>query len=196
MLSDSSFGYLASTSVLRDFVELPSQLMEHWLSEPEVLKQHAKHYQTGEVVPDELLERLKAASLFNEGFATVEYTICAMLDMAIHSLEEYPDDFSIAEFEKKYLEEQDMPQGVVMRHRPAHFVFLHHRAMLRGIMFISGRKCLITMYMQHSRKQGTYSTRKLQRNVESTFMQLVILRRLRICLNLSVEERSQISHSS
>ena len=124
MLSDSSFGYLASTSVLRDFVELPCQLMEHWLSEPEVLKQHAKHYQTGEVVPDELLERLKAASLFNEGFATVEYTICAMLDMAIHSLEEYPDDFSVAEFEKKYLEEQGMPQGVVMRHRPAHFAHL------------------------------------------------------------------------
>lgn len=63
MLSDATFGTLASTSVLRDFVELPSQLMEHWLSEPAVLKEHAKHYQTGEPVPDELLQRLKAAQV-------------------------------------------------------------------------------------------------------------------------------------
>ena len=124
MLSDAKYGYLASTSVLKDFVELPSQLMEHWLSEPAVLKEHAKHYETGEVVPDELLKRLKAASLFNEGFATVEYTACAMLDMAIHSLTEYGDDFDVAQFEKDYLKEIGMPQGIVMRHRPAHFAHL------------------------------------------------------------------------
>ena len=161
MLSDSTFGYLASTSVLRDFVELPSQLMEHWLSEPEVLKQHARHYETGEVVPDELLERLKAASLFNEGFATVEYTICAMLDMAIHSLEEYPDDFSIAEFEKKYLEEVGMPQGVVMRHRPAHFAHLFASSGYAAGYYVYqwAQKCLIMMCMQHSRKLEIYLIR-------------------------------------
>lgn len=124
MLSDATYRSLASTSVLRDFVELPSQLMEHWLSEPAVLKEHARHHETGEPVPDELLERLKAASLFNEGFATVEYTACALLDMAVHSLSEYDDDFDLAKFEKEYLEEQGMPQGIVMRHRPAHFAHL------------------------------------------------------------------------
>ncbi|KAL7543784.1 hypothetical protein ACHAXR_013091 [Thalassiosira sp. AJA248-18] len=124
MLSDATFRTLASTSVLRDFVELPSQLMEHWLSEPVVLKEHAKHYQTGEPVPDDLLQRLKAAQLFNEGFATVEYTACALFDMAVHSLSEYDDDFDISKFEKEYLEEQGMPQGIVMRHRPAHFAHL------------------------------------------------------------------------
>lgn len=93
-------------------------------SEPVVLKEHAKHFETGEPVPDELLERLKAAQLFNEGFATVEYTACALLDMAVHSLSEYDDDFDLAKFEKEYLEEQGMPQGIVMRHRPAHFAHL------------------------------------------------------------------------
>mmetsp|Transcript_7875 Transcript_7875/g.16105 ORF Transcript_7875/g.16105 Transcript_7875/m.16105 type:complete len:705 (+) Transcript_7875:141-2255(+) len=124
MLSDCTYEYLASTSVLKDFVELPSQLMEHWLEEPVVLKEHAKHYKTGETVPDDLLARLKAASLFNEGFATVEYTACALLDMAVHSLSEYDDDFDLSEFEKKYLAEIGMPQGIVMRHRPAHFAHL------------------------------------------------------------------------
>ena len=124
MLSDATYEYLASTSVLKDFVELPSQLMEHWLAEPVVLKEHAKHYKTGETVPDDLLARLKAASLFNEGFATVEYTACALLDMAVHSLSEYDDDFDLSEFEKKYLAEIGMPQGILMRHRPAHFAHL------------------------------------------------------------------------
>lgn len=124
MLSDATYSTLASTNVLRDFVELPSQLMEHWLSEPVVLKEHAKHYETGEPVPDALLERLKAAQLFNEGFATVEYTSCALFDMAVHSLSQYDDDFDLAEFEKTFLEEQGMPQGIVLRHRPAHFAHL------------------------------------------------------------------------
>ncbi|KAL7554272.1 hypothetical protein ACHAWF_017713 [Thalassiosira exigua] len=124
MLSDATYRTLASTSVLRDFVELPSQLMEHWLSEPVVLKEHAKHYETGESVPDDLLQRRKAAELFNEGFAVVEYTACALFDMAVHSLSDYGDDFDLAKFEKEYLEEQGMPQGIVMRHRPAHFAHL------------------------------------------------------------------------
>ena len=111
MLSDATYRTLASTSVLRDFVELPSQLMEHWLSEPAVLKEHARHHQSGEPVPDDLLQRLKAAKLFNEGFNTVEYTACALLDMAVHSLEDYGDDFDLAQFEKEYLEKQGMPQG-------------------------------------------------------------------------------------
>ena len=104
-------------------MELPSQLMEHWLEEPQVLKEHAKHHETGQPVPDDLIQRLKAASVFNEGFATVEYTACALYDMAVHSLSNY-DDFDLAEFEKKYLAEIGMVQGIVMRHRPAHFAHL------------------------------------------------------------------------
>ena len=87
------------------------------------MKEHAKHHETGQPVPDDLIQRLKAASVFNEGFATVEYTACALYDMAVHSLSNY-DDFDLAEFEKKYLAEIGMVQGIVMRHRPAHFAHL------------------------------------------------------------------------
>ncbi|KAL7508667.1 hypothetical protein ACHAXN_005743 [Cyclotella atomus] len=124
MLSDCTYEYLASTSVLKDFVELPSQLMEHWLSEPEVLKKHAKHHKTGEILPDELIKKFKAAELFNEGFATIEYTSCALFDIAIHSITEYSDDFDMAKFEEDYLKEMGMPQGIIMRHRPSHFLHL------------------------------------------------------------------------
>jgi len=124
MLSDCTYEYLASTNVLKDFVELPSQLMEHWLGEPQVLKKHARHYKSGDVIPDEMVSRFKAAELFNEGFATIEYTCCAMLDIALHSLTEYGDDFDLADFEQKYLQEIGMPKGIIMRHRPPHFLHL------------------------------------------------------------------------
>jgi peptidyl-dipeptidase Dcp len=123
MLSDATYGRLASTNVLTDFVELPSQLMEHWFSERQVLQEFARHYETGEPVPEELLEKLKSAESFNQGFETIEYTICALLDMAMHQVENY-DDFDILEFEKKELERLGMPQGIAMRHRPAHFLHL------------------------------------------------------------------------
>ncbi len=93
-------------------------------SEPTVLKEHAKHFESGESVPDDLLQRLKAAQLFNEGFGTVEYTACALFDMAIHSLSDYDDDFDLSQFEKEFLEKHGMPHGIVMRHRPAHFAHL------------------------------------------------------------------------
>ena len=123
MLSDATYGRLASTNVLTDFVELPYQLMEHWFSERQVLKKFARHYETGEPVPDELLDKLKAAESFNQGFGTIEYTICALMDMALHQVENY-DDFDMLEFEKKELERLGMPQGITMRHRPAHFQHL------------------------------------------------------------------------
>lgn len=129
MLSDATYSRLASTNVMTDFVELPSQLMEHWFEQPEVLKEYARHYETGEPVPDELLEKLKAAKSFNQGFETIEYTACALLDMALHQLEEYSDDFDIAEFEKQELERLGMPQGIIMRHRPAHFSHLFASSM-------------------------------------------------------------------
>lgn len=123
MLSQATYSRLASTNVLRDFVELPSQLMEHWLKQPQVLKQYAKHYKTGEPVPDELLEKLKRAQSFNQGFATIEFTICALLDMAMHQIDDY-SDFDMIEFEKQELDRLGMPQGIVMRHRPPHFQHL------------------------------------------------------------------------
>lgn len=123
MLSDCTYGRLSSTSVLRDFVELPSQLMEHWFEEPEVLKEYARHFETGEPVPDELIEKMNKARSFNQGFATIEYTACALLDMLIHQVDDY-ENFDMSRFEREELEKVGMPQGVVMRHRPAHFSHL------------------------------------------------------------------------
>ena len=88
MLSDCTYEMLSGTSVARDFVELPSQIMENWAGEPEVLKMYAKHYETGEVIPDELIEKMEASSKFNQGFITVEFTAAAYLDMSWHTLTE------------------------------------------------------------------------------------------------------------
>ncbi len=103
-----------------DFVELPSQIMEHWATEPEVLKHYAKHYQTGEVIPNELVQKLDAASKFNQGFATVEYLAAALLDLAYHSLEA-PAEISVEKFEKEYLDKIGLIPEIVSRYRTTYF---------------------------------------------------------------------------
>lgn len=94
------------------------------MEQPEVLKEYARHYETNEPVPQVLLDKLKAANSFNQGFGTIEYTACALLDMLLHQVEDYDNDFDISKFEKEQLERVGMPQGIVMRHRPAHFSHL------------------------------------------------------------------------
>eukprot|EP00605_Chrysophyceae_sp_TOSAG23-4_P002162 GSChrysophyteH1.ASY1.ANO1.2390.1 assembled CDS len=123
MLSNCTYNRLASTNVLTDFLELPSQLMEHFLRSNQVLKQYAIHHETGDVVSDDLLSRRKAAAAFNQGFDTIEYTACALLDMAMHSKEDY-SNFDLKEFEESELTRLGMPAGIVMRHRPTHFQHL------------------------------------------------------------------------
>ena len=111
---------------MRDFVELPSQLLEHWLASTDVvLRAHAKHYQTGEAVPAEMLQRRRVASKFNQGFETIEYTSCALVDQALHALPKADvDSLDLASFEQAQLEKLGMPPGIVMRHRPPHFLHL------------------------------------------------------------------------
>jgi len=124
MLSDVTYQRLAGTSVLRDFVELPSQLYEHWLSEPTVLKKHARHYLTNEPIPDELMIKLKNAKTFGEGFGTIEYNACVLVDIALHKLTTEVAELDITKFEHEELGRLGMPSGIVMRHRPAHFAHL------------------------------------------------------------------------
>jgi len=123
MLSDVTYERLSGTKVLRDFVELPSQLFEHWILEPAVLKKHARHVGTGEPIPDDLIERIKQARRFNQGFETVGYTACALLDMALHARTD-ADGVDIAEFERAELERIGMPPGTYVYHRLAHFQHL------------------------------------------------------------------------
>ncbi|WP_293867811.1 M3 family metallopeptidase [uncultured Alsobacter sp.] len=120
MLSDVVYPSVAGTSVARDFVEFPSQVYEHWLMRPEVLKRFALHAETGEPLPDALLAKIQRARNFNQGFATVEYTSSAIVDMEFHALEDAEGIDPIA-FEKNVLQRLGMPQGMVMRHRTPHF---------------------------------------------------------------------------
>jgi len=123
LLSSVTYERLSGTNVLRDFVELPSQLFEHWLSEREVLKRHARHHVTGEPIPDELIERLEAANKFNQGYETVRYVASARVDMAAHALTaaEGPD---ITAFEQAETARMGLPAAVGMNHRLAHFQHL------------------------------------------------------------------------
>jgi len=123
LLSDVSFERLSGTQVLRDFVELPSQLMEHWMAEPAVLKQHARHYKTGEPLPDALLDRLKAAATFNQGYETVRYCASALVDLALHA-QEHADVADPVAFERETLERLGLPPAVGLNHRLTHFQHL------------------------------------------------------------------------
>jgi peptidyl-dipeptidase Dcp len=118
MLSQATYPSLAGTYVYRDFVELPSQLYEHWLTEPKVMKQHLKHVETGEPIPDALIEKIRKAAQFNEGFNTVRFLSSALMDLELHQLPQAPTDISVAE--KDILARYGMPKLAQMMHRPVH----------------------------------------------------------------------------
>ncbi|MCL4134176.1 UNVERIFIED_CONTAM: hypothetical protein GTU68_033999 [Idotea baltica] len=118
MLSDVTYGFISGTSVARDFVELPSQLYEHWLSVPEVLEKFARHKDTGEPMPRALLDRLLAAENFGQGFATVEYTASALVDLAFHTQPAPTDPMAK---QGAVLAALDMPAAINMRHATPHF---------------------------------------------------------------------------
>jgi peptidyl-dipeptidase Dcp len=121
LLSDVTYPKISGTNVATDFVELPSQLYEHWLEQPDVLRRFAVHYQTGAPMPPELLERLVAARNFNQGFATVEYVASAVVDQDFHALAAGADEIDVPDFETAALARIGMPDEIVMRHRPPHF---------------------------------------------------------------------------
>jgi peptidyl-dipeptidase Dcp len=120
MLSNVNYPSLSGTSVFTDFVELPSQLYEHWQEQPQVLRQFARHYQTGEPLPDDLLKRFLAARKFNQGFATVEFVSSALIDLEFHT-QPAAASRDVGAFEKAELEKIGMPAEIALRHRPTQF---------------------------------------------------------------------------
>jgi peptidyl-dipeptidase Dcp len=122
LCSNVNYKSMSGTSVVRDYVEFPSQLLEHWLATPEVLKSFAIHYVTQEPMPNELFEKIKKAGTFNEGYATTEYLASALLDMQLHLLG--TRDINPDEFERVYLSKQSMPSQIVMRHRTPAFAHI------------------------------------------------------------------------
>jgi peptidyl-dipeptidase Dcp len=123
LLSNVTYPEIAGTNVATDFVELPSQLYEHWLEQPELLRRFALHYRTAEPMPEALLQRLIAARNFNRGFATVEYVACALVDLDFHSLSE-PREIDPKAFETDALGRIGMPNEIAMRHRSPHFAHI------------------------------------------------------------------------
>lgn len=105
----------------RDFVELPSQINEHWAFEPEVLKVYAKHYKTGEVIPQELVDKIVASNKYGQGFATVEYLAASYVDMDLHVLTEVPANLDVMAFQTKKLEERGIPKQILPRYSVTNF---------------------------------------------------------------------------
>jgi peptidyl-dipeptidase Dcp len=120
LLSDVTYESLSGTSVPRDFVEFPSQMMEHWLGEPEVLRSFAKHHETGEVIPDELIQKINDAAQFNQGFATIEYLAASYLDMAWHTLTD-PVEHNAREFENGEMRNRGLIDEIIPRYRSTYF---------------------------------------------------------------------------
>jgi peptidyl-dipeptidase Dcp len=124
LLSSVTYERLSGTQVLRDFVELPSQIFEHWITEPEVLERHARHYKTGMPIPRELITRMQRARRFNQGYETVRYTASAMVDMAAHALTDAEAPADLCAFEREVLARIGLPDGVGLNHRLVHFQHL------------------------------------------------------------------------
>ena len=123
LLSRVRYPSQSGTAVRRDFVEFPSQVFEHWMSVPENLRKYARHYETGEPIPEALMGRLLAARTFNEGFATVEYTASALIDLELHR-DPHPENLDPNRFEREFLATYGVPREIGLRHRPAHFQHL------------------------------------------------------------------------
>ncbi|HNX20815.1 MAG TPA: M3 family metallopeptidase [Bacteroidales bacterium] len=120
MLTNCKYRSLSGTSVSRDFVELPSQIFEHWASHPEVLKMYAKHYKTGAVIPDELIKKIDAASDYGQGFMNTELIASSLLDMKYHSITE-PTQIKLPDYEKNYLAGIGLIPEIIARHSSAYF---------------------------------------------------------------------------
>lgn len=123
LLSDVTYPSLSGTSVERDFVELPSQLYEHWLEQPGLLKRFARHHETGAAMSDDLFAKIEAAANFNQGFATVEYLASALVDMAYHG-PDYTSGTDPIAFEAETLAKLGLPAEITMRHRSPHFLHI------------------------------------------------------------------------
>ena len=120
LLSKCTYLTVSGTNVSRDFVELPSQIMEHWAAEPEVMKVYARHYQTGEVIPQTLIDKISSAGTFNQGFATTEFIAAAILDMDYHTLQK-TGDLDVNAFEKQSMDKIGLISAIIPRYRSTYF---------------------------------------------------------------------------
>jgi peptidyl-dipeptidase Dcp len=120
LLSKCTYLTISGTNVARDFVELPSQIMEHWAAEPEVMKVYAKHFQTGEIIPQELIDKIQKGGTFNQGFVTSEFIAAAILDMDFHTIQK-AGEFDVNNFEKQSMDKIGLISAIIPRYRSTYF---------------------------------------------------------------------------
>ena len=123
LLSNVNYNGLSGTAVSRDFVELPSQIFEHWALHPDVLKVYAKHYQTGETIPESLVKKMEEAANFNQGFETTELVAAAILDMKWHIISE-KEEFDVDQFEKDRMNEIGLISEIIPRYKSTYFAHI------------------------------------------------------------------------
>jgi len=123
LLSQVNYKSLAGTNVARDFVELPSQIMEHWAAEPEVLKIYARHYETGETIPQELIDKMERAGKFNQGFVTTEFVAAAILDMDYHTLK-HEQNIDVEAFEQISMDKAGLIEEIIPRYKSTYFAHI------------------------------------------------------------------------
>ncbi len=154
-LSDCQYNYLSGTSVSRDFVEMPSQIMENWVPQPEMLQIFAKHYKTGEVIPQELVDKIQKSGHFNQGFVTIEYLAAALLDMDYHTLTE-PQDINVEEFENNSMNKIGLLPEIVVRYRSPYFAHIFSGGYSSGYYSYIWSAVLDTDAFQEFKENGLF----------------------------------------
>jgi len=155
MLSNCTYVTLSGTAVPRDFVELPSQIMENWASEPEVLKMYARNYETGKPIPDELLQKMKDASYFNQGFEVTEFISASILDMDWHTITENKD-YDVMAFENQSLKKMHMIPQIVVRYRSPYFAHIFSGGYSAGYYSYAWAEVLDADAFEDFKEHGIY----------------------------------------
>lgn len=167
LLSKCQYPTLSGTAVPRDFVELPSQIMEHWAAQPELLKVYGKHYKTGEVISDELITKIQNSAKFNQGFITTEYLAAAILDMDYHTLTQ-PLEMDPNDFEKESLAKMNLMPEIVSRYRSTYFNHIFSGGYSAGYYAYIWSAILDSDAFQAFRENGIFdqeTATKFRRNV-------------------------------
>ena len=157
LLSNCNYISISGTSVPRDFVELPSQIMENWATHPEVMKIYAKHYETGEPIPEDLIEKMNDAAKFNQGFITVEFMSAALLDMDWHTITD-EKQFDVMAFENASLENMQMIPEIVVRYRSPYFAHIFSGGYSAGYYSYAWAEVLDADAFEAFKKNGIFDT--------------------------------------
>ena len=163
VLTQCTYPDNSGTDVARDFVEFPSQFMENWITEPEILKMYAKSYKTGEPIPDELINKIQAASKFNQGFAAVEYLAASILDMDYHTINDTAK-IDINEFENNAMNKINMPDNIIPRYRSTYFRHIFSGGYASGYYSYIWAEVLVADAFEAFREAGNYFDPKLAKS--------------------------------